>query len=238
MAQNMQLQQFPSHIPKINTEKTFFKKYSYKISFLIDEKQLKDLISSAGLSHKYWTNRAELRTELRLKIIDHLPIGTDFRTREEGFCVSLFLDDDAAAAKVANELAHCVKEIHAPTSDKHKQLMHENHKIHIRNTLFYNKYRYKVVIKNLWNDRFKNFDSLKEWLDALSCDDGEARWMANQPLSAVFSSSIEERNKPRFRYRYSHYAVFLNDERDVMMLQLWLNEWYERTEKAVLIAEI
>jgi len=234
----MESAQFPDNIPKFSSEKTFFKKYSYKICFKIDESSIITSDRKNLYSTKYWSNRANLRRDLKRLIVSRLPEGLDFRTREEGSNVSLFLDDDVAAQDIVKDLLPRVSEIYMPLNNEHKKLMHNNHRIRIRSKLFHSKYRYKLNIKNTWKDKFTNFDNLKIWLDTLEVDDGENRWMANTPLETVFSQSHEERSKPRYRYRFSNFAVFLNDEQDVMMLQLWLNDWYDYTEKAVLVSEI
>lgn len=229
----MELAQLPN-IKIVYTERTFYKKYSYKLCFVIDYTGLQGLTAR---SSKFWSIRTTLRRDLRKKLVAAMP-DVDYRTREEGRNVNIFLDNDVAATEIALKFQESLEEIHMPLNEQHKQLMHNNHRIRIRNKLYYNKYRYKVHVKNFVLNRFTNFENLKSWLGALDVENDETRWAANAPLKAAFSMSEEERIKPKFVYRFSDFAVFLNDEQDVMMLQLWLNEWYGGTEKAVLISEV
>lgn len=235
----MNFTQLPDHLVTIVTERIFYKKFSYKICFRIDETELSKLktVVNYKISHSYWTGRTVLRESLRKKITNILPENVDYRTRSEGEIVTLFIDNDDVALDIVNKLVENVKEIHLPLNDSHKKLILDNHRNRVRKTLFHNKFRYKVNIKNDWNERFRKFDELKTWLDSMGGID-DTRWMPNSPLGSVFKMSDAERTKPKFRYRFSNYAMFLNDEQDLMMLQLWLHEWYWYTEKAVLISEI
>lgn len=226
-----------AHLSKariVYTERTFYKKYSYKLCFVIDYTPLSGLTAR---SSQYWSTRTTLRRDLRKKLVAAMP-DVDYRTREEGRNVNIFLDDDAVANMITLKFQESLEEVHMPLNEQHKQLMHGNHRIRIRNKLFYNKYRYKVHVKNFVLNRFTNFEKLKYWLNSLDVENDENRWAANNPLKSAFDMSEEERTKPKFVYRFSDFAVFLNEEQDVMMLQLWLNEWYGGTEKAVLISEI
>lgn len=231
MVKIMQLTHLSESTKLVHTERLFFKKFAYKICFVID---CSELGARSYSNTDYWLKRSRLRTELRNQISANLD-DHEYRTRQEGNSVSFFLNSSAIVDELSKKFKDSIIEIHMPLNDEHTRLMQENHRIRIRNTLFYDKYRYKVNIKSNNVDRF---DDLKTWLYSLETDKNENRWMPNSPLKYVFNMSGTERKKPRFSYRYSSFAVFLNDEQDVMMLQLYLNDWYLGTEKAVLVTEI
>jgi len=233
----MTLSKFPKGIIISTTAKMYYKKYAYRICFTVDNDNiLKSNIRGGWHGHFSRTNLFSLQTELKRKIIDNLPDELDCKFRAEQRTVTMYLDDEAIFHDLIERLHYCITEVSVPTNNSHRQLMIDNHRIRVRNTLYLKQYRYKVNIKNGWTWKFTEFDSLKSWLDALDNEDG-TRWCANSPLASVLAMTPEQRSAPRFRYRYSSFSIYLSDEQDVMMLQLWLNNYYDSVEKAVLISE-
>jgi hypothetical protein len=233
----MTLSKFPKGIIVSTTVKMYYKKYAYRICFTVDD----DRIIKSNLVRGWYapytrTNLYSLQTELKRKIIDHLPDELDCKFRGEHKIVTMYLDDESIFNDLVERLHYCITEVSVPTNNSHKQLMMDNHRIRVRNTLFLKQYRYKVNIKNGWTWKFTEFDSLNSWLNSLENEDG-TRWCASSPLASVLAMTPEQRAAPRFRYRYSSFSIYLNDEQDVMMLQLWLNNYYDGVEKAVLISE-
>ena len=233
----MTLSKFPKGIIVSTTVKMYYKKYAYKICFTVDDELvIKSNISRGWYGQYSLSNILPLQIELKRRVIDKLPDELDCKFRAEHKIVTMYLDDEAIFEDLVARLHHCITEVSIPANNGHRQLMMDNHRIRVRNTLFLKQYRYKVNIKNGWTWKFTEFDSLKSWLDALENED-ETRWCASAPLASVLAMTTEQRSAPRFRYRYSSFSIYLNDEQDVMMLQLWLNNYYDSVEKAVLISE-
>jgi len=201
-----------------------------------DDKIIKSNVGRGWYGNYNRTNLYSLQTELKRKVIDNLPDELECKFRAEHKTVTMYLDDEAIFQDLIERLHYCITEVSVPTNNSHRQLMIDNHRIRVRNTLYLKQYRYKVNIKNGWTWKFTDFDSLKSWLGALDNEDG-TRWCANSPLASVLAMTSEQRSAPRFRYRYSSFSIYLSDEQDVMMLQLWLNNYYDSVEKAVLISE-
>lgn len=233
----MTLSKFPKGIIVATTAKLFYKKYAYRICFVVDDdKIIKSNINRGWYGSVPRSNLYILQSELKRKIIDKLPDDLECKFRAEHKYVTIYLNDDSVFEDLVDRLHHSITEVSVPASDSHKQLMTDNHRIRVRNTLFLKHYRYKVNIKNGWTWEFTDFDSLNSWLTAMDNEDG-TRWCASAPLAKVLEMTAEQRNAPRFRYRYSSFSVYLNDDKDVMMLQLWLNTYYDSVEKAVLVSE-
>lgn len=237
MVRTMILSKFPKGIIVSTTVKMYYKKYAYRICFTVDEDNIiNSNLDRTWYGHSSRMNLFTLQTELKRKIIDKLPDELECKFRAEHKTVTMYLDDEVIFEDIVGRLHHCITEVSVPANNSHKQLMMDNHRIRVRNTLFLKQYRYKVNIKNGWTWKFTEFDSLKSWLDALDNEDG-TRWCASSPLADVLAMTAEQRAAPRFRYRYSSFSIYLSDEQDVMMLQLWLNTYYDSVEKAVLISE-
>lgn len=237
MARTMTLSKFPKGIIVSTTVKMYYKKYAYRICFTVDDDNIiKSNIGRGWYGNYAHTNLFSLTTELKHKIIGKLPDDLDCKFRAEHKIVTMYLDDEAVFEDIIAQLHHCITEVSVPANNSHRQLMMDNHRIRVRSTLFLKQYRYKINIKNGWAWKFTEFDSLRSWLDALDNEDG-SRWCASAPLASVLAMTSEQRSAPRFRYRHSSFSIYLSDEQDVMMLQLWLNNYYDSVEKAVLISE-
>jgi hypothetical protein len=152
---------------------------------------------------------------------------------------SIFIKDETLFEELLIKLQSCVTEVAVPSSAEHRQLMEDNHRVRVRPTLFLGKYRFKVNIRNNWDNKFTDFEQLQSWLENLENEDDVDRWQPNSPLERLFQEIKQKvANKSRYRYVYSKLSIYMNDDQDVMMLQLWLNNHYDGAEKAVLISEI
>jgi len=226
------------HIKVKYTVKRFYKCFSYKICFKIDESEI-----VVVNTHQTWYGRrdqdniSELRHKLKKRIIHKLPDSLECRFRSEGRHVVMFLDDQAIFEDLVQRLGKHIDEVYMPVSEEHKKVMEDNHRIRVRKTLFHNKFRFKVIIKSTWDKRFKDFENLHSWLNTLE-KGGNDRWMANVPLGRIFRIIDRLGHYSNKKQYWSEYAVYLNDDQDVMMLQLWLNDYYDSAEKAVLISEL
>jgi hypothetical protein len=233
----MALNKFPKGIRVYTTEKLYYKKYAYRICFTVDDDKIVRSNIERGWYGSYSrTNIISLQNELKRRIIDKLPDDLECKFRSEQKYVTMYLDNSEIFEDLIDRLQNCIIEISVPASENHKQLMLDNHRIRVRRTLFLKQYRYKVNIKNSWTWKFNDFDSLKNWLDAMDNEDG-TRWSANSTLATAMAMTPEQLSAPRFRYRYSAFSIYLNDDKDVMMLQLLLDNYYDSVEKAVLISE-
>ena len=235
MAQTMN---FPPHIKIKHTVKRFYRCFSYKICFKVDEDKIVTVSSKqTWYGNRTQSNIVQLRHELKKRIIDKLPDSLECRFRSEGKYVTMFMDDDAIFADIVSRLGNRIDEIYMPANEAHRKVMEENHRIRVRKSLFNNKFRFKVIIKSTWDNKFTDFEHLHSWLHTLE-PGGKDRWMANIPLARIFKI-IDKFGKYNLTKQYwSEYAVYLNDDQDVMMLQLWLNNYYDSAEKAVLVSEL
>lgn len=226
-----------NRIKVVNTARLFYNKYPYKIVFKIDESQLIENTRRPNYRGNNWANHLELRYNLIKRVKSKMPEDTDFRSRFEHMHYSVFVKDDVLFEELLTKLQDCVTEVSVPSSIEHRQLMEDNHRIRVRPTLFLGKYRFRVNIKNTWDNKFTDFAQLHDWLENLECTEDLDRWQPNSPLDRVFQE-LQEPVQRKYRYVYSKLSIYLNDEQDVMMLQLWLNKHYDSAEKAVLISEI
>lgn len=229
---------FPKGIKVRYTIKQFYKSYSYRICFKVDEEKLVySKVSRGWYGSQQRSNLLQLRRELKYTIFDHLPDSLECKFRGEGKYVTLYLNDDSVFKDTVSKLSYCIEEVSIPTNENHKQVMEDNHRVRVRQKLFHNKYRFKVNIKNTWNDRFTDFEKLHSWLHNLENPAGD-RWMANIPLARIFKLIDQHGKNTSNKIYWSSYGVYLNDDQDVMMLQMWLHNYYDSAEKAVLISEL
>lgn len=229
---------FAKHIDVNYTVKRFYKCYSYKICFKIDESKLVTISTrNTWYGSRNQTNVLELRHELKKRVIDKLPDSLECKFRGEGKYLTMFLDDHKIFEDMVNRLGSDITEIYMPANESHRKVMEDNHRVRVRKTLFHNKFRFRVNIKRAWDDKFTDFENLHSWLNTLEKGGGD-RWMANIPLGRIFKIIDKLGKYSSTKYYWSEYAVYLNDEQDVMMLQLWLNNYYDSAEKAVLISEL
>jgi len=236
----MKLGKFPESVRVNHTVKLFYRKYSYRACFKIDTSLIvESTISRNWYGSRRHSNVTQLRADLKRKIESKIPDGADFRLRCEHSVVSVYLNDETLFDDLVSKMRERLHEVTIPANESHKTVMNENHRIRVRERLFYDTFRFKVKIKNTWSERFNDFDGLKQFLDNLEVDQyNNTRWKANDPLRRVFLMTEEERSRPKYRYISSSFGVYLNDEQDVMMLQLWLNKHYDSAEKVVLISEL
>lgn len=230
---------FPTGIKVKYTVKRFYRSFSYRICFKIDESELVYSQVNRGWygGRRPNSNLLQLRNDLRYRIIDQLPDELECKLRCEGENVSMYINDQTIFEDLVNRLSSSIYEVSIPVSDSHKQVMEDNHRVRVRKKLFHNKYRFKVNIKSSWTDRFANFENLYSWLQNLEDSEGD-RWAANNPLKRVFRIIDTNGKYNETRYYQHNYAVYLNDDQDVMMLQMWLHHYYDSAEKAVLISEL
>lgn len=239
MAQIMNSDKILNRIKVYNTDRLFYNKYPYKIVFKIDESQLIKSNIRPHYRSSNWANHLELRYDLIKRVKNKMPADADYRGRFEHMHYSVFVKDETLFEELLTKLQDCVTEVSIPSSVEHRQLMEENHRVRVRPTLFLGKYRFKVNIRNNWDNKFEDFEQLQIWLENLQHEDDVDRWQPNAPLDRLFREIKENSaKKNRYRYVYSKLSIYMNDDQDVMMLQLWLNKHYDSAEKAVLISEI
>ena len=221
-----------------HTVKQFYRIFSYRICFKIDESLLVfSQVNTGWYGKRPQNNLSQLRNDLRYRVIDQLPDELECKLRCEGRYVTMYLNDVAVFEDLVTRLKSSIFDVSIPVNDSHKQIMEENHRIRVRRRLFHNKFRFKVNIKSSWDNRFADFESLYTWLYNLEDESGD-RWAPNNPLKRVFGIIGSRGKYSESRYYRHSYAVFLNDDQDVMMLQMWLHNYYDSAEKAVLISEL
>lgn len=239
MARIMNSDKILKRIKVHNTARLFYNKYPYKIVFKIDESLLIRNSSRPTYRSSNWANHLELRYDLIRRVTNKMPDDTDFRSRFEDLHYSVFIKDESLFEELLIKLQDCVTEVSIPSSPEHRQLMEDNHRVRVRPTLFLGRFRFKVNIRNNWDNKFEDFEKLQDWLENLEHEDDVDRWQPNAPLERLFQEIKENSaKKNRYRYVYSKLSIYMNDDQDVMMLQLWLNKHYDSAEKAVLISEI
>jgi hypothetical protein len=236
MEQIMNSDQKPKKVSVINTARLFFNKFPYKIVFELDKSLLVRSNNRISYRGSVWSNLSSIRSDLIRRIKYKIPEGVEHRGRAEDIRYSLFIDDHAVFENILDTMKDYVVEVSMPTNETHLQLMKDNHRIRVRPTLFLKKYRFKVNIKSTWDNTFTDFAELRDWLDNLKHEDDVDRWELGGSLRRMFRDI--GKNISRYRYVNSAYSIYLSDEEDVMMLQLWLNNYYDSAEKVVLISEI
>lgn len=235
MEQIMSSDKKPKKVSVINTAKLFFNKFPYKIVFELDRSLLVVNTGRVNYRGSVWSNLSSVRADLIRRVKNKIPEGMDHRGRAEDLRYSLFIDDISVFENLTTVMKDWVVEVSMPSNETHLQLMKDNHRIRVRKTLFLKKYRFKVNIKSTWDNTFHDFVELRDWLDNLAHEDDVDRWEPSSSLRRMFRDI--DKKLSRYRYVNSTYSIYMNDEEDVMMLQLWLNKHYDSAEKVVLISE-
>ena len=163
------------------------------------------------------------------------------RARVEGYVMSLFFETaDDAGAVIDHILAlpddtYHVTELHCPFSQLHTETMNSDFPTQVRQTLFQDKYRYRIVATIPWGLRqdSSRLDSLMDtWLEWEKKGDGE--------ISDGCRYRFQARKKKHSNgYTNAGIMSFYTDDQQLsFIMRLSYPEFHKTTEKAVTIKEI
>lgn len=219
------------------TEKNFFNIYPYKLTFIIDHDQiepkfLKDCLSWSQLRKSANSNLRHLMSEMQSNIASNIRGSNNkFRIDNTSTSIKFYTSDECDVKSLINNVSDRLYSIHCPLNDNHKELLLKNHAIRVRNSLFDSKFKYKVYIRHVWEDRKTRFSDVTGWLLETMGDDND-RWRPNSTLRYFMHTDIEHRH---LGYTI---AFYLRDMEDVMMCNLRFDSVIEKIEEAVLVSDL
>ena len=114
-----------------------------------------------------------------------------------------------------------------PESNEQLELLKQDHKIVTRDSLFYDKYTWKITFKPGY--KLDDKDELVDWINEIYKTDDVV-------VKGDYSQTWQS---PRYRFCNGNHIpiLYLNDEDDVMMAKLIYTSSIKKIEKAVILAD-
>lgn len=221
------------------TEKLFYKKYTHKIVVLYDDKivngelvypcegieNLLDwCIKNFGeYTFKYRTDTTyqKITKNVRLHNVGYEKIENVI----DGYQTTIYFSSEENLEKMVAEYGDKIKSINKPKNKEHADLMESGTVSVMRNKLFWNKFRFKIVcdktivtyigLLERFDAKIQEDNNLQEWFNEHTTDE-TALW---------FSS-------------YDHYTAYFVDEDDAMFFRLTFGDKVKETLKVLLPKEI
>lgn len=248
MAMIMSLSEFkfPPHVVVKVPEKSYFKKYPYKIEFIASKEEQEYKTRQARNNYSSWRYNRPNFVNVKVEVTNKLQtlikeaeekrdIEFDYRIRQEGTVVSIFFNDPEIISLVFDDkLKGKVTTVYKPLNENHLTKMELEKRVRVRKSLFLNKFKFKVYLKPYAMRKF-NVSELESWLEETFPE--EHRMDVNPGLRKSFSSKDSKNNKSSWYYNTT-LAIYLNDETDLMVSKLRLNDYISHVEEAVLISEL
>ncbi|RYD44949.1 MAG: hypothetical protein EOP83_31095 [Verrucomicrobiaceae bacterium] len=189
------LSQFPA-IKREDSAKLFFKKFPYKI--VLD-------------SYRYEDRKVVTQTSITRS-------RDEVQVRAQGGYYNVYFRDESTAAEFLSENAKYVVSVALPTSTEALSAISTDTRIEIRDSLYWNKFRWAAVCKSLDLDQI---DELRDWLSNFKEQCGEV-----------------SDDRIMFSYSTSSPRVYFADEDDLFMFKFSFFNRISRLEKVLLKKEI
>ena len=255
MTTNLDELKIPNSVTIKIPEKSYFKKYIYKVEFeATQEKQAhKNRMAQQTKSSGYgfssygswkmsrpdlWAVKREITSKFITLLAEHEEknnIKFDYRIRQEGYIVSVFFSDPAILGLIfQDKLKSKVTTLYKPVNDNHLAKMEIEKQVRVRKTLFLGEFRYKVYLKpNLM--RKINVEDIETWINDTFPETDRAQ--VNPGLKIAFLNGNNKNGKYSWQYNTT-LAVYFKDETDVMVAKLRLHDCISHVEEAVLVSEL
>jgi hypothetical protein len=225
------LDKYP-HIKYRSIDHLFWHTYPYKVCLLNEARKRRNPVT--WVAHQTsWLDYNRRRREQRVKrkryltaIRRVLHAATDYRLINGHHHVMVYFRHEEDAARFIDRAHRRVFEVYRPGSDAQHALLLADHKIKLRPTLFYNRYRWCVVFHAaLWNERESE---LFEW---------EALYFATPFVEDDDVCDGREMERGFFSVGNQN-RLYLRDEKDVILTKLGNSDIIDRIEKVVLVSEV
>jgi hypothetical protein len=215
-------------------QKKFYNKYIYKLEFDIPPKDS----GTAKITYPYYVRHANSQTRYKSQqlanTIERLITDKDTRFRIEYNSVSFFTNCEQDVIElIKNKNLDKLTAVYRPISDQHVSTIEFNKRIRVRNSLFDNRFRYKVYLCNVYRLKETQFADIKAWVEVTENPNGD-RWGVNTNLRRYLELNPGDSG----RGIGWTVAVFLHDPEDVMMFQLKFHNYISYIEEAVLLSEV
>lgn len=224
----MPANEFLTETPKIKqTKKLFYGKWPYRVSicgpqwtvFVRLNKGFKISMSN-GL---FTSEKGNLKQEIDKFSNELLPfLSRDLQVRNEFYWLNLYLKDDSLLNEIVDKLEQWIIDITKPlTLDEKEFLLNNNHRKIICKEYPYKKYRYKIYINRKAKTNVReNFK----------------KWISNYEEKVRFPYSTEEWLDSI--YSYHNPFFYVEDQKLVSMILLYLGEHHAKTEEFILESSI
>ena len=221
-----------------HTEKLFYKKYTHKIVVLHDDKIVNgDLVypcegienlldwcieNFGEYTFKYRTDTAYQKVLQKIKLYNacHEKIVHEI----DGYRTTIYFSKEENLEKIlSSKYGDNITSIHKPKNENHTALMESGTKSIMRDNLFWNKFRFKII----YNKRIMRIDS-NDWEDKVQEDNDLSEWFVEHTTdeTALWISSFD------------HYTAYFTDEDDAMFFRLTFGDKIKETMKVLLPQEI
>lgn len=190
--------------------KVYFKKFFYKVEVLLE------LYTPRSAVRRISRFR---RTQAQETAVADCKFADEYRSRTEGgYCSFFFTNEDDAKLFIKKNKSYIVQVV-APRHVGDKAALGDDTKVRLRDTLFWNCFRWAITLKGL---KEAQFTEIYERI----CES-----FGLHPDTAHTSSRV------MFSYTYPR-KIFMTDEQDVILLKMIAYEFIGKIEKAVLRSEV
>jgi hypothetical protein len=142
----------------------------------------------------------------------------DVKFRKQGGFINCYFQSESETDQFVNEHRTHIVSVAMPSSREVLQAISDDTRIEVRDTLYWNKYRWAAVCKSLDEEQI---DELRDWLNSYKEQCGETN-----------------DDKIQFAYSSSSPRVYFSDEDDLFMFKFSFFNRISRLEKVLLKKEI
>lgn len=255
MTTNLNELKIPPSVTIKIPEKSYFKKYTFKVEFEATrekeahKERMAQQTKASGYGYNsygswrfsrpdMWSVKREVTnkfTTLLAEYEEKNDIKFDYRIRQEGYTVSVFFSDPVILELIfQDKLKSKVTTVYKPINENHLAKMEIEKRARVRKTLFLNEFRYKLYLKP-YLMRKTNVSDIETWLQENFPE--ESRVKVNPGLKIAFLNKDNKSGKYTWQYNTT-LAIYFNDETDLMVAKLRLHDYISHVEEAVLISEL
>lgn len=225
---------------KLKTDKLFFGSWPYKIATKIKGGNyikiygVDNVIKNAN-QYQFYTRRygppglqdqtasQHYRNKLQEFAVLFKPYAdAEIKVRAEGSHFNIFVKNVDLFNKIQKDLAEFVYETYEPENDQQLNTLLSNQKYVLCDQLPHDRYKYKIILKNMPEEIRKNFYN----------------WMVKYPSTKIKTSPSTERYLKGSRYYMSDPFIYIDDNSMYMMTLLSLQGYVRRTEEFILRSSI
>jgi hypothetical protein len=211
------------------TNKLFFKKWPYKVETNVPKV---NLIKEWGISRTIdictgkWTpswSTKQLSADQKLKLHKYIYDSTEFlnsagQLRFERDTCNFYTDDYELYKKMCTEMSPWIVSITEPASEDDLKILQEKSRYHLCDQLPYNKYKYKVYMRERMPATVRN---------------NFAKWLENYTEHVKISA-----NTRNWLSGYEHWIqdpfLYVADGPNLSMITMFLGEYVKKTQEFVL----